>query len=108
MIIEDITFSEIERTEVLPESSIPLIELIPVQSKVINALKLFMEAYESKEWLHKATIRVLSTLYIKEAGVQIERAKTVIKEKYPIKNKIEVWKTLFKNPIKSLWLLKLR
>lgn len=95
MILEDITF-ETEINEVkLPDNQIPLKDMVIIQAQSITALKLFLSVYESKEWLHKATIRVLSDLYIKEANVQIDKAKNIMKEKPNFKTKIK-------------WLLKLK
>jgi hypothetical protein len=108
MIIEDIIFREGEVKTELPDCKIPLMELVPVQIQVLKGLKLFLESYESKEWLHKASVNVLSRLYLKEANIQLAKAKQLQKERYPNRVKLEVWKQLFKNPIKSLWLLKLK
>ena len=108
MIIEDIIFSEKEVIRELPECKIPLITLIPIQAQVLNGIKLFLESYESNEWLRKASVNVLSFLYLKEANIQLAKAKQLQKERFPNKVKLEVWKQIFKNPIKSLWLLKLK
>ena len=95
MIIEDITFSEkIEHLD-LVKCEVPLTNLIPVQVQILKALKLFMEAYESKQWLHKATVNVLCHLYVREANVQLAKAKEVMKEKPNFKKRIK-------------WLLKLK
>ena len=105
MILEDITFSELE-VHTDTECNIPLKELIPIQTQVLRALKLFLESFDSKEWLYKASVNVLCAVYLKEATEQLIKAKQLQKERYPKKVKQEVWKQLFKNPIKSLWLLK--
>lgn len=89
MIIEDITFeTEIKGVE-LPDNNIPLKDMVIIQLQTLTAMKLFLSVYDSKEWLHKATIRVLADLYIKEAYVQIDKAKKVMKEKPNFKKRIK-------------------
>lgn len=95
MIIEDITFSESEIKTEVPQCDIPLVALVPVQIQVLKAIKLFLEAYESKEWLHKASVKVLTHLYVKEANMQLTKAKELMKEKPNFKKRIK-------------WLLKLK
>lgn len=107
MIIEDITYTgEKLETEVIAQ--VPMCELIPIQTQILTGIRLFLESYDSKEWLHKASVNVLSLLYLKEASNEVLKARKLRDEKFPKEAKREVWKEIFKNPIKSLWLLKLK
>ena len=107
MIIGDITFNG-EKLETDLIATIPMCELIPIQTQMLTCIRLFLESYDSKEWLQKASVNVLSLLYLKEESKEVLKAKKLRDEKFPKETKREVWKEIFKNPIKSLWLLKLK
>lgn len=107
MIIEDITYSNNKLTTDV-ECGIVMKETIPVQLQTLTYIKLFLESYDTNEWLVEASNRVLVNVYVKEAREEVERARRFRDKVFKKETKREVWKEIFKNPIKSLWLLKYR
>jgi hypothetical protein len=111
MILEDIQLTGNEHI-LLP--TMPMVRDCKINSQCMGRIKKMRENFEGNEWIEKSTNYAVSQMdndtkkLIREAGIEIEKAKEVLKEKYPTDYKREFWRVIKKHPFKSLlaWLLK--
>lgn len=110
----NVTIQEADNEQEFVIGHIFIIDRLQMHMEELTNLRLYTKAFGTGYWLSEATIHVASMMdnctkkIIRELEAEIRRSTLLLKEHFPTRYKIEYYKVIIKNPLKTLlakWLL---